>query len=320
MLVRGLALARAGIRKSVTAVGSRADRLIPVWRAALTRGLTAFIFHDVTASPSSHQRTSRSYTSPEVFAEQIAWIEGRFTIVSPPSLPQLGGTGPLPSDAAMITFDDSWAGIFRLALPMLRERGIPAMCFLNMGAVAGDPDLSAVRRYEHAMSMRSRSLDTGVLDRTAGARVLAVIRDRYGDDPGFRRYQGPTATPGDLEEAANAGNVWFGSHLYHHWDLRCIATDLYEQSFDDNSAALSVYPNTLAAVATPYGYAGEAGADPCAIPAARGARVVFTGAGNQNRAADLFRLDRVSLPPEPSSAREWWYATHRRRVLGRRTS
>jgi hypothetical protein len=184
-----------------------------------------------------------------------------------------------------------------------------------MGTVAGDPDLSAVSRYERAMAL-PQPLLANAFDRATGARVLSEIRERYGEDPSFRTYQGPTATHDDLAAAARAGGVWFGSHLFHHWDLRRIRADLYEQSVDDNLAALAAYPNRLPAYSTPYGYAGNGRTDPSTIPATRGARIVFTATGNQNPVADRPTLDRVGLPPEPSSAQEWWYATHRNRLLG----
>ena len=81
----------------------------------------------------------------------------------------------------MITFDDSWAGVFRLALPLLAERGIPALCFVNMGTVAGDPDLAALTRY-----LKEPPPPLGL---EAGRAFIADIRGRYGEDPAFRAYR-----------------------------------------------------------------------------------------------------------------------------------
>jgi peptidoglycan/xylan/chitin deacetylase (PgdA/CDA1 family) len=306
---------RSAVRRGVTAVGSRADERVPGFRAYLTRGLSVFIFHDITSRPSRFQCAGRTFTTPDTFRRQIAWIGDRFDIVSPQRLRRLGGNGALPRRAAMITFDDSWAGVFRRGLPILREQDIPSVCFLNMGTVAGDPDLAAVRRYEGRSPSDARSSAAGPIDRRAAAHLLAYVRSRYGADAEFRAYQGATATYEDLTNAAAKGNVWFGSHLYHHWEVRAVAADVYEESFRENASALAEFSNTVPAFAVPRGYRGD-----IAVPARLGARVVFTGTGSQNRTGDQFVLDRIIFPPEPSHPREWWYAAHRRRILGRLAS
>jgi peptidoglycan/xylan/chitin deacetylase (PgdA/CDA1 family) len=308
-------MARRAVRKGIGSVGAGADRLIPACRTALTRGLTVFIFHDITSAPSGHQCASGSYTTPRAFEEQLRWITRRFTVVAPHWLPQLGGDRPLPANAALITFDDSWAGVFRTGVPILRKAGTPALCFLNMGTVAGDPDVAAVRRYEALNPPPDGPHLERPLDLAAAERVLRVIRERYGDDERFADFQGVTATPDDLDAVADS-DVWLGSHLYHHWDLRQASASLYKDSFDKNAAALGRYPNVLPAFATPHGFGGDERTDVLRIPLNSGARVVFTGLGNQNACAEGQVLDRVSFPLEPTSEADLWYATHRRRVVG----
>jgi peptidoglycan/xylan/chitin deacetylase (PgdA/CDA1 family) len=271
-----------------------------------------FIFHDVTPSPSAFQRAGRSFTTPDTFRRQVEWIAGRFTVVAPTGLSQLGGTRELAPNAAMISFDDAWAGVFRTALPILREHGLPSICFLNMGTVAGDPDLAAVRRYEATYSDSALFSDTSALDRHGAERIVSAVRERYGPDGAFRRYQGETATSDDLASASATNSVWFGSHLYHHWDLRTIGADVYEDSLRANAAALAGFANSVAAFATPHGHAGDV-----AVPTALGIRVMFTGTGNQNAVGTRFVLDRISIAPEPSQVYDWWYSAHRRRILGR---
>jgi len=292
---------------------------VPAWRRRLTGGLTVFIFHEVTDTPSGFHRAARSYTSRGVFRAQVGWIAKRFEVIEATRLRQLGGSHALPPNAALITFDDSWAGTFRTALPILREMAIPAICFLNMGTVAGDPDLAAASNFlavRGADPIESRA----PLDVVAGERLVEEFRRELGTDPAFLDYQGETATPEDLEAAVAAGNVWFGSHLYHHWRIPLIADDLFDSTVARNAEALSGYPNSIPALATPHGYPGEGGRDVHAIPAARGIRIVFTGTGSQNTRTDTSALDRVFFPAEPCDSSSWWYSTHRRRALGPRTS
>jgi peptidoglycan/xylan/chitin deacetylase (PgdA/CDA1 family) len=283
-------------------------------RSALVHGLTIFAFHEVTDCPSPLQRQSHTFVPPDLFVEQIGWLRDRFTFIKPTELKQLGGSGRLPENAAMVTFDDAWEGVFRVALPLLQNMRIPSVCFLNMGTVMGDPDLSAVRHYEASSAPAARRSTPLPLDIETGESFLTRMRAGYSTDSRFRQFQGPTATPGDLQKVASASSlVWFGSHLYHHWDPCLITRELYERSLSQNRAALAGYPNALPMFATPYGRTGD---HLLSLPLRLGYRVVLTGTGSQNMNPDSFVLDRLELPTWRSMPRDWWYASHRRRFLG----
>lgn len=294
-------------------LGTSAERVIPRWREALTRGLTIFIFHEVTATPSEFLRLTAGSVHPDLFRAQASWIQRRFTVVAPTDLPQLGAELPLPGNAALLTFDDAWEGTFRTALPILQELGLPALCFVNMGTVAGDPDLAAVRRYR---SLNGDEPPSDKWDRRSGARYLDEVKERYDRDPAFSTFQGPTVGAGDLARAAEKHDVWFGSHLYHHWDLRRITGDLFEESFDRNRRALEAIGSALPVFATPHGFAGDAETDVTTVPRRFGTELVLTGKARQNDDPASPVLDRLYFPGGFRRDREWWYATHRRRLLG----
>jgi hypothetical protein len=311
--MRAEQIARTTLRQGITAVGSRADR-IPAVRAALTHGLTVFVFHEVTESPSSYQEQWNGSITPQLFTEQVLWLRDRFRFISPTDLRQLGGQRPLPLNAGLITFDDAWAGVFRNALPILDSLRVPSICFLNMATVAGEPDLGAARAYRHGQPVTQWTS----LDVRSAAELEVEIRDRYQDDARFSEFQGPTATPSDLLRAADDYRiVWFGSHLFHHWDVRTIDSGVYADSLTRNAEALDPYPNVLPVFATPHGYAGGDDDHTLKVPRDLGCRILFTGTGRQNRDADRYVLDRVALPSRSSSWRDWWHATHRGRLLGR---
>jgi peptidoglycan/xylan/chitin deacetylase (PgdA/CDA1 family) len=284
----------------------------------LTRGLTVFIFHEITDSPSAFHREFRLSATPELFRRQLDWITTRFTVIEPPRLRRLGGLGDLPPGAAMITFDDAWEGVFKVGVPILREHGVSALCFLNMATVDGDPDLGAVRAYERRIEPSSERLLTSQLGSMTGPQALEQIRQRYLVHDEFRRYQGSTVSRDDLGRAAESGQVWFGSHLFHHWDIRSIDADLYEATLAQNAEALSVYPNSLPAFSTTHGYAGDqSNYNLFSLAVRHGVQVVFTGMGGQNSDPDSAILDRVTFPMS-SRSDEWWFATHRQRVLSPR--
>ncbi len=314
---RRAAPARAAVRRTVTAIGARADEHIAGVKPALTRGLTVFVFHEITDTPSAFQRLSAGFVSTEAFRREIEWIGERFVFIAPSEIPALGGRAPLPSRAALITFDDAWAGVFEVGREILRANRVPALCFVNMATVDGTPDLSAVRRYERLTLPGATSRLDQRLDSASAARVLAEINEAYRDDHRFRAFQGPTATEHALAAAVEGGLTWLGSHLFHHWNLNSITLDVFKHSQLANERALARCDRVLPTLATPYGLTDRAAID-CAFEL--GVELVFVATGRQNRDPLARVLDRVEIEPNSYDRREWWYSTHRRRVLGRLAS
>ena len=299
------------------AIGPSLDRRSGRLRSHLLRGLTVFVFHEVADEPSEFLRRRQIYATPAVFERQIRWIRDRFDVISPTWLPQLGGEGELPANAALITVDDAWTGAFRIGVPILESLSVPALYFINTATVEGAPDLGAVRAYERlyppvggALLARRHTLATAQV-------VLDEIAARYQTDPTFASFQGPTATAEDLGRAARTGSVWFGLHLHHHWDLDLVDRELLEASLQENARAIGLYGNALPAFASPYGRLA-----PLLLPVAHehGMTAVFGVGGEQNASAAAPLLKRITLPDEvdvPPVPAQWWYATHRRRMFGR---
>jgi peptidoglycan/xylan/chitin deacetylase (PgdA/CDA1 family) len=296
-----------------TAVGPAAERRMPGLRSYLRRGLTAFVFHEITDQPSEFQRRASIYTSPALLEQQLRWIRERFEIIAPTSLGQLGAEGPLPANAALVTFDDAWAGVFRTGLPILDTLGVPALCFINTATVEGAPDLAAVRYYERRHGFTDGCILDGEHSLATGIGAIQQVAERYHADAQFAAFQGAAATAEDLAGAATSGTVWFGPHLHHHWDLALVDDELFEASLEQNLRALAPYENLMPAFAPPYGRRVAS-----LLPIAQRAdvRAVFLAAGGQNRRADGLLLDRITLPIDRDSPADWWYETHRRRVYG----
>lgn len=311
-----LRAARTAVRKRYSAVAWRADARFPGLRAFLVRGLTIFLFHEVTNSPSPMQLTAGIYTPTSLFAEQIDWLRQRFTFIRPTQLSQFGADQALPENAALVTFDDSWSGIFRVALPLLESMGVPSICFINMATVSGDPDLSAVRAYEQQRLSSEKRLLGGPIDMTRGAHIIFEARDRYAADSEFLAFQGSTATLSDLDRAVSSLSLsWFGSHLFHHWEVHEITPELYEHSLRENNAALSDYSNALPVYALPGGYPSPGDSHALSLPLRFGYRVVMTAMGRQNPDPRAAVLDRLPLPITRSTPSDWWHACHRLRIL-----
>jgi peptidoglycan/xylan/chitin deacetylase (PgdA/CDA1 family) len=283
-------------------------------RSYLRGGLTAFVFHEVTNQPSEFQRRASIFTPPMVFEKQIRWIRNRFEVISPTQLEQLGGIGAMPENAALITFDDSWAGTFRTGLALLETLHLPALCFVNTATVDGAPDLAAVRHYEQ-LHPRGPGLSLErPHDSTTARALLEEITETYQTDSEFAHFQGPTATADDLARAVRSDSVWFGLHLHHHWDLALVNPELARSSLRVNADALRCYGHVLPAFAPPYGRV---------VPWLDqilnevDVKLVFLAAGGQNSSPGSSSINRIVLPDKRGGAAELWYVTHRRRLAGR---
>lgn len=307
---------RSALRGRYAAIGCRADARIPRLHSFLVRGLTIFLFHEVTDSPSPMQRHFGIFTPPALFVEQIGWLRERFTLIDPTHLRQLGGAGCLPEDAGLVTFDDTWSGVFRFALPLLERLQVPSISFVNMATVRGDPDLTAVRAYEGIRLPPAQRLLSGAVDESGSSHILARIRDRYATSSEFLAFQGGTATELDLARTSSSSFSWLGSHLYHHWEPHQITPGLFERSLKDNQEALSVYPNSIPVYAVPGGYPTPGDRRGLSLPRELGYRVVMTATGRQNADPDAPVLDRLPLPIVLSTREDWWHACHRVRTLG----
>jgi peptidoglycan/xylan/chitin deacetylase (PgdA/CDA1 family) len=295
-------------------VGVQVDRRSAAVRTWLTRGLTVVVYHEITDTPSPFQRVSGGFVTPAVFERQIRWMGERFEFIAPTDLPHLSGQTELPRNAALLTFDDAWPGVFRTALPILRSLEVPAIYFLNMATVHGAPDLAAVRRYERLTRPEKTSTLDRYLDINAAAPVLAEIDETYRENPEFLRFQGATAILSDLElTIVPEPQMWLGSHLFHHWEPSRVASELFADSAQANRRALAAFPNALGLLATPYGDDIEWTA---ARSRALGASALLIATGGQNDSPSAPVLDRLELERGPSGPRDWWWSAHRRRLFG----
>lgn len=100
--------------------------------------LTALSYHRVTPypDPSFEVFPGTVSATPEVFAAQMDLLTQRHTVVPMDRVIEwLDGRSDLPPRPAVITFDDGYADNYTHALPILRERGLPATVFLTTGLI-----------------------------------------------------------------------------------------------------------------------------------------------------------------------------------------
>lgn len=104
--------------------------LVRLWDVATGRNLrrksvssVVLVYHDVPDSARNR------------FRQHAKWLQENTKTMPPNQL--AGPIGPLPS--VLVTFDDALAGVFRNALPILADAGIPALIFVPTACLGCRP-------------------------------------------------------------------------------------------------------------------------------------------------------------------------------------
>jgi peptidoglycan/xylan/chitin deacetylase (PgdA/CDA1 family) len=94
-----------------------------------------FLYHSVAESPPAW---IAPYTvTPRTFTEQLDRIadSGRTVVPLRRLVSAIRGGPPLPTRAAVLTFDDGFADFYWTVAPLLNERELPATLFVTTGAI-----------------------------------------------------------------------------------------------------------------------------------------------------------------------------------------
>ena len=110
--------------------------------------LTTLIFHRVRREPDP---LFPNEMHASAFRDRVRWINEWFNVLPLDEAVGALARGTLPERALAITFDDGYADNFEVALPILREHGVPATffiatAFLDGGRMWNDTVIEAIRR------------------------------------------------------------------------------------------------------------------------------------------------------------------------------
>ncbi len=168
-------------KKALLRAALRLAGVIPVRWRLLPRRLYCFTFHRVgEAASTDYSRNIFSCTAGR-FEEHVAFLKQRFELLDLPRLEHLARGGHAARrPLGLITFDDGYVDNYRIAFPMLRRQGAPAVFFLPTAFIGS----CGLPWWEEIPWMLRRS--TGKQIRLIGADEPFLLR---GDD-GERSIRG----------------------------------------------------------------------------------------------------------------------------------
>ena len=176
--------------------------------------------------------------TPSQFAGQMDIVKDRYTAISLADLLSwLDGKSSLPRNAALVTFDDGYRDNLEHALPVLHERGLPAVLFLATEHIGRDLPFfwdSAAYCFRHTDAHEADLPILGPHSWTESSHVCATwIEATKREPPGKREeaveelsetldivlpttaYADQQLTWDDVREMAGRG-FSFGSHTLTH--------------------------------------------------------------------------------------------------------
>jgi peptidoglycan/xylan/chitin deacetylase (PgdA/CDA1 family) len=288
-------------------------RFIPQVRRAMKRGLTVFLFHEVSDHPSQFAEEHDLAVSRKTFHRQVSWIQSHFNVIHPADILN---NKPIPERAALISFDDGFLGAFKNGLAILEKLGLPSIFFLNMQAILEQkPILSAVACFldKHTPQFSDFLTSAGVsspFHLALSPSILNSYEKRYGffDKDAVLDYQGQFADLNTVKKWSDKGNVFYGNHLFEHWNASALSIEELEEQYKKNEIALSQFKNKINLFAFTNGQPGTcfSSRDIIYFQKSRVGRI-FSATGCINENPSDYLLDRISLGKHDVDEYSMWF-------------
>ena len=133
----------------------------------------AVMYHYVRDSAATAFPSLRALP-PALFEAQLDWLEREYRVVTLDQLEAALDGGPLPANAALLTFDDGFADHYTTVLPILQQRGWRGVFFLAGNACGPAPRVLGVHKTQFLLArLGPDALARAVLDECEPA--LAAI-------------------------------------------------------------------------------------------------------------------------------------------------
>lgn len=301
-------------------IGFLLRRFIPI-RWYLRDKLTIFTFHEVSDNPSKFCVEFDLAVSSEVFRAQVEWINDNFNVISPESLDSPYGSADfrMPSMPAIITFDDGFLGVFKNALPILKENKIKPVIFLNMQNNVEHTNIVSAKCaflksncYEFKEFIKKNNIKDPIylnINPTLMNEFELYNGDKHKLE--ISAYQGSLADMPTIKNC-NRESAFYGNHLYQHWNAVSLTEAELIEQFKLNKFCLDQLSNSLNLFAFTYGKINICWTTrDVQILNQLGVNRIFTTQRGVNRVKNSRLLGRVSLPTYTSESNAMWFSIFR---------
>jgi peptidoglycan/xylan/chitin deacetylase (PgdA/CDA1 family) len=262
--------------------------------------LFVFLYHEVVNNPTRFCVDYNLNVTPQLFRKQIEWIKKNFQIVSPKDL---DNPSALPRKAALITFDDGFKGAFENGVTYLEKQGIPSIMFLNMGHIIDkSPLISSMAiyfsRYSNIGFVNNKFSNSKEFHLTINPSTYSEIL-KENPDYNYSKtliYQGELASIEMLHDFSKSKFLFYGNHLYYHWNSKTLTTDDFTSNFMKNQSSLLQFENYINLFSFPNGQPTTCFNDShLTLLKSLGSKKTFYSSGGTNLNSDSYLLNRMDL-------------------------
>ena len=260
LLSIGIAIYYAGLDRWIIHLNRRSPKIL--------------MYHACEPTESEFIRGLSINTTPVRLAGHLGYLSSRYCVVS---LSDLVGLFPR-EPAVAITFDDGFRSVHDNAWPLLRERGIPATCYLTTSVIGNDVliwlnELNWFLHRHPKLAYSSISLRLGLRSTSSPAVIHRTIIERY--DPRMIEdllcdMRAKAGVDGitlartsrlflDWEQVAamSSAGIRFGNHTCSHPNLANIERDSCREEIAGAQRALAHLSGATVSLAYPFGSRSE---------------------------------------------------------------
>ncbi|HKI17057.1 MAG TPA: polysaccharide deacetylase family protein [Isosphaeraceae bacterium] len=338
-MLRGIPNKREYLARALGGLGVLGvlERATAAWRP----GLVVLTYHRIAQPGADRFYDPVISATPESFRAQVEWLRGHVRLLTLTELvAQVESGSPWHEPAALLTFDDGYRDNFDVAVPILRERNIPATFFIstaflesprlpwwdhvayvikqtqmqrltlerNPGGGSGVPplviDLETTSRTVVIMTIVRAFLDDTIADEQWFLKQLSGRAEVDVDHDGLGRAL--FMTWDQVRALADSGTaLTVGSHAHGHHKLAALADEAQRNELAGSKRILEDrLGREVMALAYPYGWPGTYTARTKVLAAEAGYRLAFTSREGVNRPSTLdpYEVSRLGVGSGDSPA------------------
>jgi peptidoglycan/xylan/chitin deacetylase (PgdA/CDA1 family) len=323
---------RANLHKSVRqfilgGIGSLIPSFtVPGRQAQITKKLLVLCYHNIVVSSHNEDSCDDYYflnLPQNIFEKQIRWVSKNFEIIR---LDDLIRGAPIPSESALITFDDGFKSVYSSAFPVLKSLKVPATIFLT-GAHINEKRVPWISHLHYIIDNGYPKSNTIEIDknyynlseRSEKVRLLSSVKTLLKE----KNYKDISKVLSELEKKLDiylphnvllenflskqeidelSDHGWtIGNHTYNHVNLNCLGSEEVTNEIVYAQRALRQFKQYRDVLAIPFGDSNSFSRRVIDIAHRNGISYIFTTRGgfktfhSNNRVLDRIICDTFSF-------------------------
>ena len=205
--------------------------------------LIILLYHSISNKPSAFHDQHNLNVTEENFRKQIVFFKKHYNVISPLDLLNSNYKKP----AVLFSFDDGIENYFSNALPIMEEFKVPSIHFLNMAPIEGEFFFAGLCEFLYNKKILNKnslfSKNEDVKDYIKDKKLLNDVK----------KYHGHFVTINKLKNFENNPLVFFGNHMYNHYNLITLNKEEIKLNIKLNDLKLKKFRNYLPFFSYPFG-------------------------------------------------------------------